>query len=60
VIERVCAQTGDDWTELSIEDDPSLYDEYWEQIPVVLVDGNRHDFWRVNEDRLRTALLQER
>jgi hypothetical protein len=30
--------------------------EYWEKIPVTLVDGVHHDFWRVSEDRLRTAL----
>jgi len=56
VIVDVCASTGDAWVELSIEDDPSLADEYWEQIPVILVDGKRHDFWRVDPDRLRAAL----
>ena len=58
VIEIVCADTGDSWHETSIEDDPRLADEYWEKIPVVLVDGRPHDFWRVNPDRLRTALAQ--
>ena len=58
VIEIVCADTGDSWYETSIEDDPRLADEYWEKIPVVLVDGRPHDFWRVNPDRLRTALAQ--
>jgi hypothetical protein len=33
-----------------------LYDRYWEQIPVVLVDGEQHTFWRVDEARLRAAL----
>jgi hypothetical protein len=56
VIARVCAETGDSWDELSIDDDPSLYDEHWERIPVVLVDGRPHDFWRVDESRLRSAL----
>lgn len=56
VIAGVCATTGDSWVELSIEDDPSLADEYWEQIPVVLVDGKRHDFWRVDPARLAAAL----
>ena len=26
------------------------------EIPVTLVDGRRHDFWRVDADRLRAAL----
>jgi hypothetical protein len=31
-------------------------DAYGEQIPVTLVDGRQHDFWRVDERRLRAAL----
>jgi hypothetical protein len=42
--------------ERSIEDDPELLAEYAEQIPVVFVDGRQHDFWRVDEQRLRAAL----
>ena len=57
VIAQVCAQTGDTWSEQSIEDDPALFDAYWERIPVVLVDGAPHDFWRIDPTRLRTALL---
>lgn len=55
-IAAVCAESADSWHELSIEDDPALYDEYWERIPVVLVDGRPHDFWRVDPQRLRVAL----
>ena len=56
VISSVCAQTGDSWEEKSIEDDPALFDEHWDRIPVVLVDGRPHDFWRVDPTRLRAAL----
>ncbi|MEU3015831.1 MULTISPECIES: glutaredoxin family protein [unclassified Nocardiopsis] len=31
-------------------------EEYWDKIPVTFVDGRRHDFWRVSEERLRSAL----
>ncbi|MEI6361613.1 MAG: glutaredoxin family protein [Actinomycetes bacterium] len=58
VIDIVCAESGDDWIETSIEDDPALYDEYWEKIPVVLVDGRPHEYWRVNPERLRAALRE--
>jgi hypothetical protein len=57
VIAAVCAETGDAFAELSIEDDPELFDEYWERIPVTLVDGRPHDFWLVDPGRLRRALL---
>ena len=58
VIAAVCAQTGDAYVELSILDDPELADQYWEQIPVTLVDGVQHDFWRVDPARLRAALAR--
>lgn len=56
VIERVCADTGDSYREISIDGDPQLREQYGEEIPVTLVDGRRHDFWRVDEGRLRAAL----
>jgi hypothetical protein len=60
VVERVATDTGAGWEELSILDDPALAEQYWEHIPVVLVDGEQHDFWRVDEDRLRAALSGRR
>jgi Glutaredoxin-like domain (DUF836) len=56
VVARVAADLGVDWEERSILDDHQLHDRYWEQIPVTLVDGRPHDFWRVSEARLRAAL----
>ena len=44
--------------ELSIADDPALYAQWWEKIPVVLVDGELHAHWRVSPDRLRAALAE--
>ena len=56
VVELVCAQTGTDWTEISIADDPRLAQRYADQVPVGLVDGAVHDVFRVNPQRLRVAL----
>lgn len=56
VVVRVVAELGVPWEELDITQDEELYRNYWEQIPVTLVDGEQHDFWRVSEDRLRAAL----
>ena len=58
VIERVAADLGVGWVERSIEDDPALKEQYWEQIPVTFVDGRQHDYWRVDEARLRAALAR--
>jgi hypothetical protein len=60
VVERVAADSGAGWQELSILEDPALAQLYAESIPVVLVDGEQHDFFRVDEDRLRAALTGRR
>ena len=60
VVERVAADTGAGWQELSILDDDGLREQYAELIPVVLVDGEQHDFYRVDESRLRAALQGRR
>jgi hypothetical protein len=56
IVARVTRELGVDWEERSILEDAELYERYWEQIPVTLVDGRPHDFWRVSEQRLRAAL----
>ncbi|MGW3654083.1 glutaredoxin family protein [Streptomyces sp. NPDC000878] len=56
VVEKVCADLGVSWEQKDITQDEELHRQYWEQIPVVLIDGAQHTFWRVNEERLRKAL----
>ncbi|MFE9648003.1 glutaredoxin family protein [Streptomyces sp. NPDC006365] len=58
VVEKVCRELGVPWEKKDITRDEELYRAYWEQIPVVLVDGAQHTFWRVNEERLRRALAE--
>ena len=56
VVQLVCSEMNVQFQERSILDDPGLYDEYWERIPVVLVDDRVLEFWRINPERLRGAL----
>lgn len=44
--------------EVSILDDPALYDAWWEKIPVVLIEDHLHAHWRLDAARLRAALTQ--
>ncbi|MEY9215062.1 glutaredoxin family protein [Thermobifida halotolerans] len=57
VIARVCADLGARYEvrDITVADDEEK-EEYWDKIPVVFVDGEQHDFWRVDERRLRDAL----
>ena len=57
VIAEVCARLGVAWVERSIFDDPGLYDEFWERIPVTVVDGRIHEIWRVEAGALERALM---
>ncbi len=56
VVEQVCAELGEAYVEVSIDGDADLQRRYGEEIPVTLVDGRQHDFWRVDPTRLRAAL----
>jgi glutaredoxin len=58
VIEKVCAEVGEQYVEVSIDDDPELQRRFTEEVPVTFVDGRQHDFWRVDEARLRAALAR--
>lgn len=57
VIAKVAAELGVRWQERDINESAEDTRRYWEQIPVTLIDGVQHDFWRVDETRLRRALL---
>jgi hypothetical protein len=56
VVAEVCADTGDSWTQVFIDVDDELVRRFTDQVPVTFVDGTQHDFWRVDEARLRKAL----
>jgi glutaredoxin len=56
IISRVADELGIAWEERDITRSADDLRAYGEQIPVTLIDGVQHDFWRVSEDRLRAAL----
>lgn len=57
IVTEVIAQVpGVDFVERSILDDAELLERYRDEIPVVLIDGAVHTIWRVDPDRLRSAL----
>jgi len=56
VIARVASDLGVQWTERDVTWSADDLSTYGEMIPVTLIDGVQHDFWRVDENRLRRAL----
>ncbi|KAB1938781.1 glutaredoxin family protein [Micromonospora sp. ALFpr18c] len=51
-LDRVVAVTGDKWVEWDVTDNVELEREYGDRLPVVMLDGKEHGYWRVEEDRL--------
>lgn len=60
VIEVVAQEEGVTWVERSILQDQELFDKYAEQIPVTIINGEVHDIWRVDAERLRQAIRAQR
>lgn len=55
-LDRVREVTGVPWTEVDVDTDEELSAEYGERLPVVLLDGADHSYWRVDETRLLADL----
>jgi glutaredoxin len=56
VISKVTKELGVPWEERDITSSEDDLEKYSDMIPVTLIDGVQHDFWRVSEERLRMAL----
>ncbi|MBT5576081.1 MAG: glutaredoxin family protein [Microbacteriaceae bacterium] len=40
-----------------VEEDPAWLEFYTDKVPVILIDGVEHGYWRVNEGIFRGALM---
>ena len=58
-IDRIKSTMGELKFELDIkliDDDAKLQEEFGEQVPVVLIEGKVHDYWRVDLERFTKAV----
>ena len=58
IVARVCADLETSYEEVDITTDADLLRRFTDEVPVTFVDGAQHDFWRVDEARLRKALAR--
>lgn len=59
VIESVRADFGNVSLEKRLVDEkPEWLEFYTDKVPVILIEGVEHGYWRVNEDIFRGALVQ--
>jgi glutaredoxin len=55
-VARICGELAVDWATEDVDADPELRAEYGDRVPVILIDGVEHGYWKVEEDRFRAAL----
>jgi hypothetical protein len=58
VLDVLSRHDGIAFCEVSIDDDEDLANRYREEIPVVLIDDEVHNFWRIDPERLDRALSE--
>lgn len=56
VLRRMAGELGFRYEELDVDAEPARRDEYSDRVPVILIDGREHGYWRVEEARFRKAL----
>lgn len=57
-LRRLRDELGFGYTEVDVDSDPQLRAEYSDRVPVILIDGAEHGYWRVEEARFRAALTR--
>lgn len=57
-LRRLAGELGFGYRELDVDADPARRAEYSDRVPVILIDGKEHGYWRVEEPRLRAALAR--
>jgi glutaredoxin len=55
-LRRLRDELGFAYDEQDVDADPGARAEYSDRVPVVLIDGREHGYWRVEEPRFRRAL----
>ena len=58
VLRRLSDELGFGYEELDVDADAGRRAEYSDRVPVILIDGREHGYWRVEEARLRAALAR--
>jgi glutaredoxin len=58
LLRRLSAELGFGYEELDVDADPGRRAEYSDRVPVILIDGKEHGYWRVEEARFRRAVAR--
>jgi glutaredoxin len=56
LLRRLSQDVGFPYAEIDVDADPARQAEYSDRVPVILIDGREHGYWRVEEARFRAAV----
>jgi glutaredoxin len=55
---RLQGELGFDFEQLDVDADRQRRDSYSDRVPVILIDGREHGYWRLEEARFRKAIAR--
>jgi glutaredoxin len=58
LLRRLSSELGFGYEEVDVDADQGRRAEYSDRVPVILIDGKEHGYWRVEESRLRKAVAR--
>jgi len=58
LLRRLSVELGFGYREADVDAGPELRAEYSDRVPVILIDGKEHGYWRVEEQRFRKAIAR--
>jgi glutaredoxin len=56
LLRQLSGELGFAYEELDVDAEPERQAEYFDRVPVILIDGREHGYWRVEEPRFRKAI----
>jgi hypothetical protein len=60
IVREVQAEIDFELSIIYIDENPELESQYGEEVPVTVINGERHDFFRVDRERFKSAILRLR
>jgi glutaredoxin len=58
LLRQLRTELGFAYREVDVDASAVLRDEFSDRVPVILIDGKEHGYWRVEEKRFRKALAR--
>ncbi|MDP9118028.1 MAG: glutaredoxin family protein [Actinomycetota bacterium] len=55
-LRALAAELGFRYDEVNVDADPQRRAAYSDRVPVILIDGKEHGYWRLEETRFRKAV----